>query len=238
MKSGKVYIIPIPISDEPLTQVLPDFNASIVRNIRIFIVERTKTARQFLRKMDRDFPIDDCTFFELDKHDLYTYDPNALKALKEGQTVGLISEAGYPGIADPGAAFITAAQKEAAAVVPLVGPSSIFLALAASGMNGQGFTFHGYPPKKEPERSKFLKRIGQDAIQSGYAQIMIETPYRNAVFMDDCLKHIKGQVALTVAYNITGKTEKILTKPLSDWRKKPFKFDKTPCVFILGTTRG
>jgi 16S rRNA (cytidine1402-2'-O)-methyltransferase len=237
MQQSKLIIIPIPISEGDLSGVLPSANAAIIQPIRYFVVERIKTARQFLRKMDREFPIDDCTFFELDKHDHYTFDPNALNVLKSGQTIGLISEAGYPGIADPGARFVAAAHEAQAEVIPLIGPSSIFLALAASGMNGQGFVFHGYPPKKDPERAAFFKKIGSDAIKTGYAQILIETPYRNDAFMKDCFQHINGQLALTIAYNITGDTEQIVTKPLAVWKKKPFKFDKTPCVFVLGTTR-
>lgn len=237
MSSGKVYIIPIPISEDTFAKVLPDYNASIILTLRYFVVERTKTARQFLRKMDREFPIDASSFFEYNKHDDYSFAQEAVTALKEGHDIGLISEAGYPGIADPGANFVAAAHKVNAQVIPLIGPSSIFLALAASGMNGQGFSFHGYPPIKDPERSMFLRKISESSEKTNYAQILIETPYRNEKLLQDFIKYANNHLELTIAYDVTGKNEEIITKPLSTWKKKPFNFDKTPCVFILGTTQ-
>jgi len=237
MSKGKVYIIPIPISENTLDKVLPNFNQRIISGLRHFVVERTKTARQYLRKVDREFPIDDSVFYEYNKHNNYSFSKEAIDQLNNGNDVGLISEAGYPGIADPGANFIAAAHQVDAQIIPLIGPSSIFLALAASGMNGQGFTFHGYPPIKDPERSSFLKKITELAEKTGYAQILIETPYRNERLLEDCIKQNKNDLSLTIAYDITGEREQIITKPMALWKKKPFSFDKTPCVFILGTTR-
>jgi 16S rRNA (cytidine1402-2'-O)-methyltransferase len=234
MAYGSVYIIPIPISEETLEQVLPAYNATIVKELRFFVVEKIKTARQFLRKMDGQFPIDDSTFFELDKHDGYAFESEVLKYLKAGKDIGLMSESGYPGVADPGSQFIALSHQQNIEIIPLIGPSSLLLALAASGMNGQGFTFNGYLPKADPERSQKLKELNHEILKTGFAQLFIETPYRNQQMLDDIIKACAPQLKLTVAYDITGAKQKIKTKSISEWKKAPFKFDKTPCVFVLG----
>lgn len=233
-RMAKLFLIPIPISDDTLGQVLPAYNHQIVKELRCFVVERIKTARQFLRQMDREFPIDDSTFYELNKHDDYAFQREALTELKKGNDVGLMSEAGYPGVADPGSEFVALAHKNNIEVVPLIGPSSILLALAASGMNGQGFTFNGYLPKKDPERSAKIKQLSQAVIKTGYAQLFIETPYRNQTMLNDLLRTCHNDLLLTIAYDLTGKKEKVKTKTIGDWTKSPFQFDKTPCVFVLG----
>ncbi len=235
MSYGKVYIVPIPISDDTLECVLPEYNATVVKELRFFVVEKIKTARQFLRKMDPQFPIDDSTFFELDKHDNYTFESDALQHLKAGKDIGLMSESGYPGVADPGSQFIALAHQHSIEIIPLIGPSSLLLALAASGMNGQGFTFNGYLPKTDPERSQKLKELSHEILKTGFAQLFIETPYRNQQMLDDIIKVCASQLKLTVAYDITGVKQKIKTKSIGEWKKAPFKFDKTPCVFVLGS---
>lgn len=234
MSQGKLYIIPIPISEDTFEKVLPNYNHSIVKELRFFVVEKIKTARQFLRKMDGQFPIDDSEFYELDKHDGYAFEDAAMQHLKQGKDIGLMSESGYPGVADPGSQFIAIAHKNQIEIVPLIGPSSILLALAASGMNGQGFTFNGYLPKKEPERSAKIKELNQEILRTGFAQLFIETPYRNQQMFDDLLKSCSPQIKMTIAYDITGSNQRIRTKSLGDWKKSSFKFDKTPCVFVLG----
>jgi 16S rRNA (cytidine1402-2'-O)-methyltransferase len=234
MSKGKLYIIPIPIAKTELNRVLPDYNHEIVKKIRFFAVEKIKTARQFLRKMDSEFPIDDSEFYEQNKHDDYSYQRDVIKHLLDGNNVGLISESGYPAIADPGSLIVAEAQRNGIQVVPLVGPSSILMALAASGMNGQGFTFNGYMPVKEPARSRQIQFIVSLIQKSGFTQIFIETPYRNEAIFRDFLKHCSDDIKLCVAYDISGPTEKIITKPISQWKNQVFKFDKTPCVFILG----
>lgn len=234
MLKGKLYIVPIPISDDTLEQVLPAHNATIVKELRFFVVEKVKTARQFLRKMDHEFPIDDSTFFELDKHDGYAFESEALEHLKHGKDIGLMSESGYPGVADPGSQFIAMAHLHQIEIIPLIGPNSLLLALAASGMNGQGFTFNGYLPKTDPDRSQKLKELNQEIIKTGFAQLFIETPYRNQQMLDDIVKSCAPNLKLTIAYDITGAKQKIKTKSVGDWKKSPFKFDKTPCVFVLG----
>jgi len=232
---AKLYIIPIPISENTLEQVLPTYNHGIVKELRHFVVERIKTARQFLRQMDREFPIDDSQFYELNKHDGYTFHREAIEALRNGNDVGLMSEAGYPSVADPGSEFVALAHKNNIEVIPLTGPSSLLLALAASGMNGQGFTFNGYLPKKDPERASKIKAINQTVIKTGYAQLFIETPYRNEVMLNDIISYCHHELKLTIAYDVTGEKQKIKTKTIGDWSRSPFKFDKTPCVFVLGS---
>lgn len=234
VSKGVLYIIPINISECELSKVLPPFNKEIVKELRFFVVEKIKTARQFLRKMDHVFPIDDTVFYEQNKHDDYSFHENVLVHLNEGNDVGLMSESGYPAIADPGSLIVAVAQKNNIRVVPLVGPSSILMALAASGMNGQGFTFNGYLPKKDPERSKHVKFICQLIAKTGFAQIFIETPYRNEMILKDFCENCPQDLKLTIAYDITGEKEIIKTKTISEWNRSPFNFEKVPCVFILG----
>lgn len=234
MSLGKLFIVPINISESPLEQVLPNFNKGIVSELRFFVVEKIKTSRQFLRKMDREFPIDDSVFYEQDKHNDYSFQMEVLEQLKSGNDVGLMSESGYPAIADPGSQIVSMAQFSGIEVVPLVGPSSILMALAASGMNGNGFTFNGYLPKKDPERSKEIKNIIQTVIKTGFAQIFIETPFRNEAIFEDFLKYCPDDMKLCVAYDVTGPEERIVSKSIENWKKGKFQFNKTPCVFVLG----
>jgi 16S rRNA (cytidine1402-2'-O)-methyltransferase len=234
MSKGKLYIIPINISESAIERVLPDFNKGIVSQLRFFVVEKIKTSRQFLRKMDREFPIDDSVFFEQDKHNNYSFQMEVLEELKKGNDIGLMSESGYPAIADPGSQIVSMAQYSGIEVIPLVGPSSILMALAASGMNGNGFTFNGYLPKKDPERSKEVKEVVTTISKTSFAQIFIETPYRNETIFDDFLKHCPADMKLCVAYDISGPEERIISKSIEGWRKGRFEFDKTPCVFVVG----
>jgi 16S rRNA (cytidine1402-2'-O)-methyltransferase len=234
LAKGKLYIIPVPISENTLDMVIPAYNLELVNGLRIFVVEELKTARRFLRKMNSAFPIDDSVFFVQDKHDDYRFHPDVMGHLEKGDSVGLMSESGYPGVADPGSKIVDLAHKHGIEVVPLIGPSSLFLALAASGLNGQGFTFHGYLPKSNDERIKKIKDIAADVQRSGFAHLFIETPYRNEVMMADLLQTCPAGIKLTVAYDVTGVDQKIITRTVNDWKKLPFTFGKLPCVFILG----
>jgi 16S rRNA (cytidine1402-2'-O)-methyltransferase len=234
LTKGKLYIIPVPISEDTFHKVLPSYNADVIKPIRVFVVEKLKTARQFLRKTDSAFPIDDSTFFELDKHDDYNFDKSVLQLLNEGKDVGLMSESGYAGVADPGSKIVALAHKNNVQVIPLIGPSSIITAIAASGMNGQGFTFHGYLPKSGQERIQKIKELVSSIQKTRFAQIFIETPYRNQTMIDDLMKSVPDEIKLTVAYDITGANESIKTKSIIEWKKNPFVFDKLPCVFVLG----
>jgi 16S rRNA (cytidine1402-2'-O)-methyltransferase len=232
--SGTLYIIPIPISETEPKKVLSENTIDVSSNLRCFVVEKTKTARQFLRKIDKSFPIDDSKFYELNKHQQYEFEDEVIEKLLKGQNVGLMSEAGYPGIADPGSGVVKKAHQKNINVVSLIGPSSIFLALATSGLNGQGFTFNGYLPKNESERVKKIKHLNQLIRQNGFAQIFIETPYRNQSMFNDLIKHSFEDILLTIAEDITGKQEWIKTKTINDWKKQKKQLPKIPCVFILG----
>lgn len=234
MAKGRLYIVPVGISEVDQSRVLPLYNAEVVGKLRCFAVERLKTARQFLRKMDREFPIDDSEFFEQNKHDQYSFDSAVIERLISGIDVGLMSESGYPAVADPGYQIVAKAQQGGIEVVPLVGPSSILMGLAASGLNGQGFSFNGYLPVKEPERSKQLKFYASLVQKTGHTQIFIETPYRNGNFFQDVLKHCPSDLKMCVAFDIAGANQRIVTKKISSWKNSPFKFDKTPCIFLIG----
>ncbi len=234
MAKGKLYIIPIPISEENFDRVLPSFNQTIVNELRHFLVEKIKTSRQFLRKMNPTFPIDDSQFYELNKHDDYSFQDEVIQHLQKGIDVGIMSESGYPGVADPGTTFIALAHTHQIEIVPLIGPSSLLLALACSGMNGQGFTFNGYLPKSDAERSQKIKELNSIIQKTGYAQLFIETPFRNEAIFQDLMAHSNPTLLLTIAYDITGAKQFIRTKSIGEWKKHPFKFDKTPCVFVLG----
>lgn len=234
MAKGKLYIIPIPISEDNFERVLPNFNQTIVNELRHFLVEKIKTSRQFLRKMNPTFPIDESQFFELNKHDDYSFQVEVIQHLQKGIDVGIMSESGYPGVADPGTTFIALAHTHQIEIVPLIGPSSLLLALACSGMNGQGFTFNGYLPKSDAERSQKIKELNSIIQKTGYAQLFIETPFRNEAIFQDLIVHSNPTLLLTIAYDITGAKQFIRTKSIGEWKKHPFKFDKTPCVFVLG----
>ena len=231
---GTLYIIPIPISENDYEKVLPMFTIDVAKGLRLFVVEKTKTARRFLRKIDRAFPIDDSVFYELNKHNNYEFELEVIQKLNGGENVGLMSEAGYPGIADPGSAVVQKAHNNNIKVESLIGPSSIFLALATSGLNGQGFTFNGYLPKNESDRIRKIKDLTHLIQKNNFAQIFIETPYRNQPMFNDVLKHTPNDILLTVAIDITGEKELIKTKSVEDWKKQNFNLPKEPCVFILG----
>lgn len=233
--SGVLYIIPIPISEGEPKKVLSDYTIEKTISLRCFVVEKIKTSRQFLRKIDRSFPIDESEFFELNKHHNYEFEMDVIQRLKNGQDVGLMSEAGYPGIADPGNGVVIKAHQNNIKVESLYGPSSIFLALATSGLNGQEFTFNGYLPKNESVRIKKIKNLTQEVIKTNFAQIFIETPYRNESMFRDLLKYVNGDILLTIAIDITGEKEFVKTKSISEWGNNKNNLPKSPCVFILGT---
>ena len=223
---GKLFVIPIHISEASLDRVLPSYTMDVAKNLRLFVVEKVKTARQFLRKVDKAFPIDDSEFYELNKHNNYEFEIEVLNKLKAGENVGLMSEAGYPGIADPGSAVVNMAHKHNIKVESLIGPSSIFLALATSGLNGQGFTFNGYLPKQENERVRKIKDLCQGIRKNGFAQIFIETPYRNQSMFNDLLNHATSEIKLTVAMDLTGKKEFVKTKEIGEWQKNKLTMPK------------
>lgn len=233
---AKLYLIPVTLGDTPHSQVLPIYNKEIVGGIRHFIVEEVRTARRFLRKMDPQFPIDDSTFMSMGKHaDAALFD-RYLEPLRQGHDVGVISEAGCPAVADPGADVVAIAQRQGLTVVPLVGPSSMIMAVMASGLNGQSFAFNGYLPVDEGDRDKKIKALEARAWNERQTQLMIETPYRNAKMMAALLRVLRPQTRVCIAAGITTPEEWIKTRSVEQWRHSTDMPDlsKVPAIFLIG----
>ena len=228
-----LYLIPNLLGDTPVEQVLPPYNHEIIMGIRHFIVEDVRTARRFLKLVDRSIDIDQLTFYTLNKHTNPEEVSSMLKPLEEGNPMGVISEAGCPAVADPGADVVAIAQRKGMQVIPLVGPSSIILAVMGSGFNGQSFAFNGYLPIEPDERIKTLKKLEQRAYTENQTQLFIETPYRNAKMMADILKACRPQTHLCIAAGLTTKDEYIKTRTVKEWNGKLPQLEKTPCIFLI-----
>jgi 16S rRNA (cytidine1402-2'-O)-methyltransferase len=231
-----LYLIPTQLSDVPLERVLPAHNLGIVRQVRYFVVESLRSARRFLKKCDRSIDIDSLTFNELNEHsDLK--DTAALEALlapiARGEAVGIISDAGCPAVADPGADLVAIAQRRGYKVFPLVGPSSILLSLMASGFNGQSFAFLGYLPVDAQARQARLKEMTRRIERERQTQIFIEAPYRNNQLIADLASHLPAQMRLCVASDITGERQSIITRTMEQWRHAQYDYHKIPTIFLL-----
>ncbi len=229
---GRIYLIPVTLGGDDFLKVIPEKVLSLTRELRFFIVEDIRSARRFLRLIDKTFPIDDSVFFELNEHtgesDISEYLEPALK----GNDIGLMSEAGLPGIADPGAKIVALAHKNKIVVTPLSGPSSIILALISSGLNGQNFTFNGYLPVKPAERTSKLKDLERKAAE-GCAQIFMETPYRNQKLLETIVATCQHDTRLCIAVDITLPTETIRTMKISEWKRDlPIVNDRL-VVFVM-----
>lgn len=231
---ARLYLIPNLLGDSPWQQALPAFNAELMAGLRFFIVEDIRNARRFLRKVVPEIDIDSLTFMELNKHTTSLQKSGYLKPLLEGNDIGIISEAGCPGVADPGADIVRMAHDKGLEVVPLVGPSSILLALMASGMNGQSFAFSGYLPVKPAERQRRLQQLEKQALSLNQAQIFMETPYRNQHMLNDILKSCMPDTRLCIAADITSADQMIATKTISQWSRQKPDLEKKPVIFILG----
>lgn len=234
---GTIYMIPCPIADgESVWEVLPKANLDIINSLDYFVVENIRSARRFLSKAGIERKIDDLQFVELNEHTTSSADvERMLRPILEGRSAGVISEAGVPGVADPGADIVALAHKHDIRVVPLVGPSSILMAMMASGQNGQSFSFVGYLPVKEPERTRHIRNLEQRAISERSAQIFIEAPYRNIKLFDTLVKSLKPAIRLTVACDITSHDEYIKTATIEQWRRMAVpNIEKRPTIFILG----
>lgn len=228
-----LYLIPNLLGDTPVEQVLPPYNHEIIMGIRHFIVEDVRTARRFLKLVDRSIDIDQLTFYTLNKHTNPEEVASMLKPLEEGSPMGVISEAGCPAVADPGADVVAIAQRKGLQVIPLVGPSSIILAVMGSGFNGQSFAFNGYLPIEPEERIKVLKKLEQRAYTENQTQLFIETPYRNAKMMADILKACRPQTHLCIAAGLTTKDEYIKTRTVKEWIGHLPQLEKKPCIFLI-----
>lgn len=230
MKS-RLILIPSSLHEDNGTVFLGEYALKEIHSCTNFIVERAKTARHFLKSIDFPHHFDECEMLELNKHG--EDDIDELFSLFEKGDVGLISEAGVPGVADPGGLIVRQAHAEGIKVVPLVGPSSLLLALMASGMNGQRFSFHGYLPRDERELAKKLKELERDSRTHDVTQMFIETPYRNGKLLSAVLRNLDPMTDLCIASNITAPSELITTKTVGEWKKRNLKLDKDPAVFLI-----
>ena len=230
---GKLIMLPMTLGDSAIDAVIPKEVQEKLVTLKYLIVENIKTTRRYLKKIDRSVNIDSITFFELNKHtdprDIFSY----LDPAKEGFEVGMISEAGCPGIADPGSELARIAHENNIQVVPFVGPSSILMALISSGFNGQEFTFNGYLPFDKGERMKKIKELERLA-KRNFTQLFMETPFRNMSLLSDVLAQCNGDVKLCIATDISLETEFIVTKTISEWKKNIPNLKKRPTMFVLG----
>lgn len=231
--SGTLYLIPNLLGESTPERVLPAFNTKIINNIRYYIVENIRTTRRFLKKVDKNIDIDRLTFFELNQHTDPQIIGSYIEPLLHGEDMGIVSEAGCPAVADPGALVVELAQQKNIQVVPLVGPSSILLALMASGFNGQSFSFEGYLPIDNDKRIKRLKVLENRIYTENQTQIFIETPYRNNKIVQDFIAHCRPSTKLCIASEITTDNEFIKTKSLDRWKNTCPDLSKKPTIFLL-----
>ena len=228
-----LYLIPVTLGDTAIEKVLPAHNREIILGIKHFIVEDVRSARRFLKKVERSINIDELTFYPLNKHTSPEDISGYLKPLQAGESMGVISEAGCPAVADPGADVVAIAQRKNLKVVPLVGPSSIILSVMGSGFNGQSFAFHGYLPIEPSERIKRIKALEGRIYTENQTQLFIETPYRNNKMMEDIVKNCRPQTKLCIAANITCEDEYIKTRSIKEWQGKLPDLSKIPCIFLI-----
>lgn len=230
-----LYLIPVTLGETSIEKVLPSYNHEVIMGIKHFIVENIRSARRFLKKVDKEIDIDELTFYELNRHTDRKFIGEYLQPLKDGKSVGVISEAGCPAIADPGADVVAIAQKKGYKVVPLVGPSSILMSVMASGFNGQSFAFNGYLPVETPQRIKALKKLEAKVLNENQTQLFIETPYRNEKMFETIVSALRPQTRLCIACGITCQEEYIRTRTLAEWKKEKLPpIAKIPCIFVLG----
>ncbi|TVQ89035.1 MAG: SAM-dependent methyltransferase [Bacteroidetes bacterium] len=230
---GSLYLIPVGLGSENINDILPKGNYDKIKGLDEFIVENVRTARRFLRTAGFNKSFDEITFHILNKHTPDEEIPGFLKNAEMGKNIGLLSEAGVPCIADPGQVVVKYAHEKGIRVKPLVGPSSILLALMASGFNGQNFVFHGYLPIETKHRIQKIREIEQDIYRKEQTQIFMETPYRNNALIEDLINTCKPDTMLCIASNITCNNEIIMTRNVLDWKNQLPNLDKQPTVFLL-----
>lgn len=230
-----LYLIPTVIADDAI-ETIPAYVLDVVRSCQLFFVENERSARRFLKKLSRDIVIDAYEWHTIGKDE--TLQRSAfLEAMQAGRVVGLMSEAGCPGVADPGQWIVALAQEKGITVKPLVGPSSILMALMASGMNGQDFHFMGYLPIEAAKRNAAIRQAESDSARHGTTKIFIETPYRNNQLLESFIGNCQAHSRLCIAENVTGAAERIRTKRIGDWKKNLPKLDKEPVIFLLDGRR-
>lgn len=230
---ASLFLIPVTLGDTEHRRVFPDYNRDVILSIHHFIVENVRTARRFLKRVEPSIVIDELTFQELNKHTSPEQVSGYLAPLERGESVGVISEAGCPAIADPGADVVAIAQRRGFPVVPLVGPSSILLSLMGSGFNGQSFAFHGYLPIDGSERTATIKRLEGRIYSENQTQLFIETPYRNQRLVEELIRVCRPSTKLCIASDITCDDEFIRTRPVKEWAGKVPDLSKKPTIFLI-----
>jgi 16S rRNA (cytidine1402-2'-O)-methyltransferase len=234
LDKGKLYLIPTILGEGTQEATLPSTILKAIKEIDVFIVENLRTARRHIRKLDREKNIDATTFYSYGKYDTLNLEQDFLPHILSGQNIGLLSEAGLPCVADPGSKIVAYAHDFQIDVVPFVGPSSILLALMASGLNGQNFAFTGYLPIDKAERTKIIKQLEELVKKTGQTQIFMETPYRNNQLIETLLKTCSNNTKLCMASDITLPTENIKTKTIAEWKQTKINLDKKPTIFSIG----
>lgn len=229
---GTLFLIPVTLGGDNIPDTIPSGVSAIIRMLRVFVVEEIRTARRYLRKTDPEFPIDDSVFYVLNEHTRNEEMAEMLDKALNGMDIGLMSEAGLPGIADPGSALISLAHRKGIKVRPLSGPSSIILALISSGMNGQNFTFNGYLPVKPDERHRKIREI-EERSRGGESQIFMETPYRNLKLYNDLISSCNGSTRLCIAAGLTTDNEYVLSRTIAEWKGTNPPIERIPAIFIL-----
>jgi 16S rRNA (cytidine1402-2'-O)-methyltransferase len=232
--TGKLYLIPTFLGETEPDAVLPPHLQTLVNQLNTFIVEEVKTARRVLRKMKFTKDFNEVTFYELNEHTKTGDCVHYLNQALQGGEIGLLSEAGMPCIADPGNVIVKMAHEKNIRVIPLVGPSSILLALISSGFNGQQFTFNGYIPIKQPERNKKIQQMEKELQNTNFTQIFMDTPYRNLSLFNDIIKNCKPDTLLCIAASITCADEYIQTLSIKDWKNQQPDINKKPAIFLIG----
>ncbi len=231
---GTLYLVPNTLGNPDTSASIPAGITKTVMDIDVFIVENLRNARRYLKMLDRSIDINRLTFYELNEHTPREEVPSFLELAEQGKDIAIISEAGVPGVADPGASVVSLAHKKGIRVIPLTGPSSILLSLMASGLNGQSFCFHGYLPVKRPERVRKIREIEQVALRKSETQLFIEAPYRNDALLADILETCNTSTLLCIAADITLESEFIFTRSVADWKKQKPALHKRPVTFLLG----
>ncbi|MDP4205952.1 MAG: SAM-dependent methyltransferase [Bacteroidota bacterium] len=230
---ANIYLIPSLLGDVPYSKVIPEEIRTQVKALRYFIVEDLRSARRYLKHLDREINIDELVFFELNEHTRPEEIEAYIKPAAEGNDIGIISEAGCPGVADPGADVVRLAHMKGIRVIPMVGPSSILLAMMASGFNGQSFAFNGYLPVKKNERQKRIRQLEARSATENQTQIFIEAPYRNMQMLQDLIETCDSHTMLCVACDLTLDTEFIRSLTIEQWKKMNPELHKRPAIFLL-----
>lgn len=231
--AGLVHLLPCNISDSDHGRVLPVHTLETMKGLSIFLVENLRSARRFLKRVDSEFDIDSCLFYGMGKNDPVDDLDMVIRHLKDGEDVGVLSESGCPGVADPGQRIVRLAHDKGIQVIPHVGPSSILLTLMGSGLNGQSFSFRGYVPRQGHDRRQFIQELFSRASR-GDTQLFMEPPYRTMTLFEDLLKHGTPDARLCIAIDITGPKESIVTKTIAEWKRSRPKFEKIPVMMALG----